>query len=114
MQYANTSTHDAQYAHLRYTLRPESGAQLDVVAALMASQPQLTLQVIGHTDSTGSVSGNLTLSAQRANAVVDALVQRGVKVSRLSAIGMGSNQPIASNATEAGRAQNRRVMLVRD
>lgn len=98
----------------RYTLRPESDAELDVVAALMAAQPQLTMQVVGHTDSTGSVAGNLTLSAQRANAVVDALIARGVDGSRLSAIGMGSNQPIASNATEAGRAQNRRVMLVRN
>lgn len=98
----------------RYTLRPESGAELDVVAALMAAQPQLTMQVVGHTDSTGSVAGNLTLSAQRANAVVDALIERGVDGARLSAIGMGSNQPIASNATEAGRAQNRRVMLVRN
>lgn len=98
----------------RYSLRPESNAELDVVAALMAAQPQLTMQVVGHTDSTGSVAGNLTLSAQRANAVVDALIERGVDGSRLSAIGMGSNQPIASNATEAGRAQNRRVMLVRN
>ncbi|WP_086608668.1 OmpA family protein [Erythrobacter donghaensis] len=98
----------------RYTLRPESDAELDVVVALMVAQPQLTMQVVGHTDSTGSVSGNLTLSAQRANAVVDALIERGVDGSRLSAIGMGSNQPIASNATEAGRAQNRRVMLVRN
>ena len=97
----------------RATLKPESDAALGMVAALMAQQPQLMLQVVGHTDSVGNAADNQILSQDRANAVRSALIMRGIAAERLVAYGLGSTQPIASNATSEGRAQNRRVMLLR-
>lgn len=97
----------------RATLKPESDAALGMVAALMAQQPQLMLQVVGHTDSVGNAADNQILSQDRANAVRSALIMRGIAAERLVAYGLGSTQPIASNATSEGRAKNRRVMLLR-
>ncbi len=97
----------------RATLRPESGAALDQAALLMRQQPQLRLLIVGHTDNTGSSSTNQALSQQRAQSVRDALVGRGIAISRLTAAGAGSNAPVADNTTDSGRALNRRVELVR-
>lgn len=97
----------------RATLRPESGAALDQAALLMRQQPQLRLLIVGHTDNTGSSSTNQALSQQRAQSVRDALVGRGIAASRLTAAGAGSSAPVADNATDSGRALNRRVELVR-
>jgi outer membrane protein OmpA-like peptidoglycan-associated protein len=66
---------------------------------------------VGHTDSTGQPAYNQTLSVNRAQSVVNQLAQDGVAQQRLAASGMGANQPIADNNTEAGRAQNRRVEI---
>ena len=82
---------------------------LDRIAALLAEHPDLRVQIEGHTDSVGDAQTNLALSRQRAEAVRDALVERGVEAARLQAEGMGPTRPIADNATPAGRAQNRRV-----
>ncbi|MBB1061841.1 OmpA family protein [Marilutibacter spongiae] len=97
----------------RATLRSESGPALDAAARLMREQPALRLAVVGHTDSSGDPAANLQLSRQRAGTVLAALVSRGVPAARLSASGRGSGMPVASNATEAGRALNRRVELVK-
>ena len=70
------------------------------------------MQVIGHTDSTGTQSYNMDLSQRRARAVAGILTAGGVAPNRIAASGMGPSQPVASNATEAGRAQNRRVEIV--
>ena len=67
--------------------------------------------MVGHTDSTGNPNYNLTLSQKRAQSVASYLTDRGVARNRLSAEGRGQNQPVADNATEAGRAQNRRVEI---
>lgn len=96
------------------TLKPESDAALAQVAALLRAQPGLKLLVVGHTDDQGNAAANMSLSQRRAQRVRDALVQRyGIAAARLTAQGAGSLSPVASNATEAGRAQNRRVELVK-
>ncbi|MGP0173891.1 OmpA family protein [Pseudomonas sp. NCHU5208] len=69
------------------------------------------VNIVGHTDSTGSQSLNQSLSQRRAQSVASYLTANGVPAQRISAYGAGSSQPIASNASEAGRAQNRRVEI---
>ncbi|WGL17751.1 OmpA family protein [Microbulbifer bruguierae] len=84
---------------------------LDLVVQSLRSQPNTMVEVAGHTDSQGNDSYNLRLSGQRAESVRRYLVENGVNTTRISARGYGETQPVASNATEAGRAQNRRVEL---
>jgi outer membrane protein OmpA-like peptidoglycan-associated protein len=72
-----------------------------------------TALIEGHTDSLGTDAYNLGLSERRAKSVYDYLVSRGVSPGRLQSLGKGESQPIADNSTEAGRQQNRRVMLIR-
>lgn len=73
----------------------------------------LRLSVNGHTDNTGTAPRNQALSERRAQAVVEALVERGVAAGRLTARGFGRNEPVDSNETAQGRSANRRVELVR-
>lgn len=94
-------------------LTPESYAALDPVAQSLLAYPEVRVEVAGHTDDLGSEELNLELSLARAQAVRDYLVTQGVRADRLEARGYGSEQPIASNATEEGRARNRRVELRR-
>ena len=82
---------------------------LDQVASVLKSNPDIKVVIEGHTDSRGSAAYNLRLSDARANAVRDALIERGIDPSRLEAIGYGESRPIASNKTRRGRAANRRV-----
>lgn len=90
-----------------------SAAALAEIAAMLRQHPELRLRIEGHTDDTSSASSNLRLSQQRAEAVRDHLVsQEGIDGSRLEAVGLGEEQPVADNGTETGRAQNRRVELV--
>lgn len=84
---------------------------LDGVAATLNSSPGFNVELQGHTDSTGSDSYNMNLSQNRAKSVKSYLVGKGVDGSRLTARGYGEEQPMASNDTKAGRAQNRRVEL---
>ncbi|BCU07703.1 hypothetical protein Atep_23800 [Allochromatium tepidum] len=84
-------------------------ASLDRIAALLKAHPELTARIEGHTDSLGSAALNQSLSLQRAEAVRQALVERGVDEGRLTAEGLGPARPIADNATAEGRGKNRRV-----
>ena len=84
---------------------------LDQFAQGMNQQPGLEITIVGHADSTGSDKVNDPLSLARANSVRDYLVQRGVAYNTIRTEGRGSRQPIASNATAEGRAQNRRVEI---
>ncbi len=95
------------------TLKPESKPQLDEMATFLSQNPKVSAFIVGHTDNQGTLEANLVLSAQRAAAVVAALAQTyKLDAKRLQARGVANFAPRASNATEAGRAQNRRVELV--
>ncbi len=93
-------------------LREEALSSLVEVVDLLQSQPDHKIRIEGHTDSTGDAAANLKLSAQRANKVMDSLVELGVDPVRVTAAGMGEDFPIASNETEEGRSQNRRVDVI--
>lgn len=95
------------------TLEPSADAGLDALACALAADAALTLTIGVHTDSMGSDSYNLRLSQQRADAIVAALVSRGISESRLLPIGWGEQRPIAPNTTAEGRATNRRIELTR-
>jgi outer membrane protein OmpA-like peptidoglycan-associated protein len=84
---------------------------LNSVARVLKKYKNSTVLVSGHTDSTGSAEYNLTLSRERAQSVAAYLQGQGVKSSRFEVMGLGSSNPIASNETDAGRAQNRRVEI---
>jgi len=91
------------------TLRESSFAELDRLVALLNAYPNMTIEIGGHTDNQGSLKFNTELSENRAKAVVDYLVEKGISKTRLSYKGYAYLQPIASNDTEEGRQQNRRV-----
>lgn len=94
-------------------LRAESAPVLDRIMVFLKAQPGERLAIEGHTDAVGNDAANLALSEARANAVRDALIQRGAAKDRLAARGFGATQPVAGNDNDAGRAANRRVALRR-
>ena len=94
-------------------LTPDSETILNGVAESLVANDTIRVQVTGHTDNTGSLAVNRRLSLARARAVRDYLISKGVAEDRLTARGMGPDQPIASNRTAEGRGQNRRVELIR-
>lgn len=94
-------------------LTPSSGASLDLVAQSLLGNPEIRIEIAGHTDATGSRATNNRLSLARARAVMQYLAGRGVALDRMMAQGYGPDQPIATNSTREGRAQNRRVELRR-
>lgn len=96
------------------TLKPESAPAIEEVAKLLKEDAALKLFVVGHTDNVGAVEGNMKLSADRAQAVVQALIKtHSIASARLKAYGDGPYAPVASNDAEEGRAKNRRVELVK-
>ncbi|MES2700746.1 MAG: OmpA family protein [Pseudomonadota bacterium] len=102
---------DVTFAVDSTTISPAMRDVLDRVAQSMIQYPNSLVDVMGHTDSTGSDQYNLDLSRRRAEAVSNFLVSRGVSRARLESIGYGEQYPIADNTTESGRAQNRRVEI---
>lgn len=93
-------------------VRPSIQDEILAIAQNLQDFPNNTVQVIGHTDNTGSAQFNQGLSEDRADAVASILRQGGVPSSRINAYGVGETQPIATNGTPEGRAQNRRVEIV--
>jgi len=96
------------------TIRPESKAVLDEVAGVLTAEPAWKLLIEGHTDAQETDAHNQALSEARAAAVRAALITRGAGPARLRAVGFGETKPVADNTTAMGRAQNRRVELVRE
>jgi len=92
-------------------LKPEAIRQLQVVLQALREQPGLQTHIVGHTDSVGSDAYNMRLSQRRAESVATYLVQQGVPRQNITTDYRGKREPVASNATAAGRAQNRRVEI---
>ena len=92
-------------------LTPESTSTVTALATILNAYPSAAVELAGYTDSTGDVESNRKLSLDRANAVRDQLVTAGVSADRITAQGYGQDRPVASNDTETGRAQNRRLEL---
>lgn len=93
-------------------LRPDLRGNLAKLAANLNEFPDSTIDIIGHTDNTGPASLNQELSAERARAVRDVLADNGVDWDRMRAFGRGEDEPVATNLTEEGKAQNRRVDII--
>ena len=94
-------------------IKPESMAIIGQIAALLKAHPDLKVSIEGHTDNVGTPQSNKTLSTQRAKSVMDAVVQKGTAVTRLTSLGWGQEKPIADNRSEEGKAKNRRVEIVK-
>ena len=96
----------------KYNIKPEFEPVLDEAVSTLQAKPNVRINVNGHTDNVGTVEYNIGLSNRRANSVVNYLTSKGIASDRLVPQGFGLSQPIATNSTAEGRAQNRRVELV--
>ena len=94
-----------------YVIKPDFTADLDAAADLLLANPDVTVRIDGHTDSVGSEEYNMGLSERRAEAVATYLEEVGVARDRMTVAWFGESQPIATNDTAEGRAQNRRVEI---
>jgi len=103
---------DIAFAPGKSTLRAEARANLDKVVAFVNKAPRKPVSIEGHTDSRGNANANQMLSQRRAEAVRDALIAAGVAAARITATGLGEEQPVATNDTDEGRARNRRVDII--
>ncbi|UYQ93519.1 OmpA family protein [Chitinophaga horti] len=95
----------------KFTLREDSHTELDRLVTLLSDNASMKAEISGHTDNVGADKDNQQLSENRAKEVVKYLVSKGIAADRLSAKGYGESQPVATNDTEEGRAQNRRTVL---
>jgi outer membrane protein OmpA-like peptidoglycan-associated protein len=113
----NKSGHIALYGiHFdtgKAMILPDSESLLNEIVKMMQQNPEVKLNIEGHTDNVGTAAANQALSEKRAQAVVAWLSAHGVDAARLKAKGWGQAKPVGDNATEAGRGQNRRVELVK-
>lgn len=112
----NRDGHIALYINFdtgKSIIRDESRPIIDQIAEMLKANPELKLNVEGHTDNVGSPASNKTLSEERAKSVVTAIVGQGIAADRLNPIGYGQDRPVTDNDSEEGRAKNRRVELVR-
>ncbi|HVQ64466.1 MAG TPA: OmpA family protein, partial [Terriglobia bacterium] len=96
----------------KYDLKSEAREKLARLSGILATHPGLQLDVEGHTDNTGGVQINQTLSEQRAQTVAKYLLDQGVSGKNLKSMGLGDSQPVADNSSATGRQKNRRVEII--
>ena len=99
------------FDHDKASLKPESYPVLDSNIEILKTNPKITIIIVGHTDGDGSAAYNQRLSLARAKTVMKYFNERGISADRMTAVGKGAAIPIASNVSEAGRAQNRRIEI---
>ena len=109
----HVAVYGIQFDTAKATIKPESESTLGEIVKLLQADPSLKLRIEGHTDNVGQAAANQALSEKRAASVVAWLTQHGIAGTRLTAKGLGASKPIADNATDEGRAKNRRVELVK-
>jgi OOP family OmpA-OmpF porin len=108
-----TLTGSALFAHDKAELSPEGKARMDEIADKITDKDKVkSIQIVGHTDSDGTESYNQALSLRRASTVRDYAVELGADPNVISVSGKGESEPVASNATREGKAQNRRVEVI--
>lgn len=95
------------------TIKAESQPIIDALFDMLKSNPDLKVSIEGHTDNTGNADANKKLSIARAQAVMDALIKKGIAKTRLTSTGFGQEVPVADNRTEDGKAKNRRVEIIK-
>ena len=103
---------DVTFATGSANVRPDLARDIQSIAANLVTYPNSNIEVVGHTDNVGTAALNQDLSERRAFAVSSLLLSAGVPAARVVTYGKGFNQPVSSNATDAGRAQNRRVEIL--
>ncbi len=111
--YGHVPAYGIQFLPGRADVTPESEVAIGEVVAMLSEHPDWRVRLVGHTDNTGTKEGNLALSMKRASAVVTFLIARGIKKTRLEVASAGDGEPVADNDTEAGRAKNRRIEVVK-
>jgi OOP family OmpA-OmpF porin len=95
----------------KFDLKSESFTELQEVIRVLVQNPQMVIEISGHTDNTGSAAHNIELSKNRAASVITYLVGKGIERMRLSSVGFGSSQAAETNETPEGRALNRRIEM---
>lgn len=103
---------DVQFATGKAVITPDSFARLDALVEYMAHKKTARVEISGHTDNAGKKAANKKLSQQRADALRDYLVSKGIDASRIKAVGYGDEKPIAPNDTSEGRQKNRRIEVI--
>ncbi len=103
---------DVQFATGKATIKPDSFPRLDALVEYMTHKKSARIEISGHTDDAGKKAANKTLSQQRADAVRDYLVSKGIDADRIKAVGYGDEKPIAPNDTSEGRQKNRRIEAI--
>lgn len=103
---------DVQFATGKAKIRPDSFQRLDELAEYMTHKKSTRLEISGHTDNAGNKAVNKKLSQQRADAIRDYLVSKGIEAGRIKAVGYGDEKPIAPNDTSEGRQKNRRIEAI--